>query len=810
MDRDNASQRPKVIRANAGQSARFSALSAYKTMKFRTLSAAILAFLALAILPLGSSAAEWKPLVPGPNDATTAILTAKMLERAHYSQLPINDEISSKFLDHYLNALDPQHIFFLQSDVEEFNQWRTKLDEMTVNTGDTSPGYIIFNRFFERLRQQHGYVQNLLQTEKFEFNTEERYLLNRKDAPRPVDLKEAKQLWRDRVRFEYLTEKLSSSAKPATDTKPKPDANPKEVKKTEPADKTAATPGKAKTPEEIVKVITKRYDRILKTMEAFDADQVLQVYLSALTTIYDPHSDYLGKSEMDNFSINMRLSLFGIGAQLTSEDGYCKIMELVPGGPASRSKKLKPNDKIIAVAQASEEPVDVIDMPLNKIVEKIRGQKGTEVRLTVIPADSADSSTRKIVSLVREEIKLEESEAKAQIIDVPMENGKTNRLGFIDLPSFYADFDADNSKPESERKSTTRDIVKLLTKLKAEGINGLILDLRRNGGGSLEEAIKLTGLFIKQGPVVQVKDPSGEVTVDKDTDPGIEYDGPMIVLTSRFSASASEILAGALQDYGRALIVGDSSTHGKGTVQTMISLARYIRNAEFDPGAIKVTIRKFYRPSGASTQRKGVVPDIVLPSVNNHAEVGEVSLENALPWDTIDAADFRPVNRIAPYLDDLRQKSVKRVEASKDYSYVREDIERFDKMRADKTISLNEETRLKEKEEVKKIEEARKQERKDRHVPTPIAYKITLKQATQPGLPAPYDAAKEREEKRRAAGLEPDADKLEEGEAPVETIDIPLNEAENILLDFIKLSKARNALANNEAEKAAPAPVTAK
>lgn len=807
MDRDNASQQSKVIRAKADPCARFTALSAYKPMKFRTLSAAILAMLALAIFPLRSSALEWKPLNPGPNDATTAILTARMLERAHYSQTPFNDEISSKFLDHYLNSLDPQHIFFLQSDVEEFNQWRTKLDEMTVNSGDTSPGYIIFNRFFERLRQQHTYVLGLLETEKFEFNTDDRYLLNRKDAPRPADLKEAKALWRDRVRFEYLSEKLS--AKLAAEAKAKQDASHKETKKTEPEDKSAAN--KPKGPEDIVKVITKRYDRIFKTMEAFDADQVLQIYLSALTTIYDPHSDYLGKSEMDNFSINMRLSLFGIGAQLTTEDGYCKIMELVAGGPASRSKKLKPNDKIIAVAQGSEEAVDVIDMPLNKIVEKIRGQKGTEVRLTIIPADSSDSSARKIVSLVREEIKLEESEAKAQIIDVPLQGGKTNRLGYIDLPSFYADFDTENVKPEAERKSTTRDVSKLIAKLKSEGINGLILDLRRNGGGSLEEAIKLTGLFIKQGPVVQVKDPSGEVTVDKDTDPGVDYDGPMIVLTSRFSASASEILAGALQDYGRALIVGDSSTHGKGTVQTIISLARYIRNAEFDPGAIKVTIRKFYRPSGASTQRKGVVPDIVLPSVNNHAEVGEVSLENALPWDTIEPADFRPVNRIAPYLDELRQKSVKRVETSKDYSYVREDIERFDKMRADKSISLNEETRLKEREDLKKIEEARKQERKERHTPTPVAYKITLKQVGQPGLPPPYDAVKEREEKRRAAGLEPDADKADDGESPLETVDIPLNEAENILLDFIKLSKPRNAFATNEPDKApVPAPTPAK
>ena len=799
MDNDNASLRPKVLRAKASGCARFAPLSAITNMKFRQLSAATLALLALALLPLRSLAVtEWKPLQPGPNDPTTAILTARMLERNHYAQQPFNDEISSKFLDHYLNALDPQHIFFLKSDVEEFDQWRHRLDEMTINSGDTSPGYQIFNRFFERLRQQHTYVINLLATEKFEFTADERYLLNRKDAPRPADLKEAKQLWRDRVRFEYLNEKLSSQS--VTEAKTKSEKPKKEDSKKNGTEEKSAP--KNKTHQDIVKDITKRYDRILKTMEAFDADQVLQVYLSALTSVYDPHSDYLGKSELDNFSINMRLSLFGIGAQLTTEDGYCTIRELVPGGPASRSKKLKQNDKIIAVAQGSEEAVDVIDMPLNKIVEKIRGQKGTEVRLTIIPADSADSSNRKIVSLIREEIKLEESEAKAQIIDVPLEKGKTNRIGMIDLPSFYADFDSDSNKPESERKSTTRDVNKLLTKLKNEGINGLILDLRRNGGGSLEEAIKLTGLFIKQGPVVQVKDPSGEVTVDKDTDPGIAYDGPMIVLTSRFSASASEILAGALQDYGRALIVGDSSTHGKGTVQTMLTLSRYLRNPEFDPGALKITIRKFYRPSGASTQRKGVEPDIVLPSVNNHAEVGEVSLEYALPWDTIAPAEFRPVNRIAAYLEDLRQASTKRVEASKDYSYIREDIQRFDKLRADKTISMNEEVRLKEKEELKKIEEARKKERKDRHNPIPIAYKITLKNSEQAGLPAPYDAVKEREEKRRAAGLEPDLDKTDEVELPVENMDATLNETENILIDLIRLSKSR-ALATNDGEKAA-------
>lgn len=733
-------------------------------MKFRKLSA-VMALLVVALLPLSVLALEWKPLEPGPNDATTAILTARMLERAHYSQMAFNDEVSSKFLDHYLDRLDPQHIYFFQNDVEEFNKWRTKLDEMTVNSGDTSPAYIIFNRFIEHLRLQNTYVNTLLETEKFEFNTDERFLLNRKEAARPKDLKEAKQLWRDRVRFEYLTEKLNK-----------------------------------KTPEEIVKSISKRYDRIFKAMEAFDAEQVLGEYLTILGTIYDPHSDYMTKSELDNFSIGMRLSLVGIGAQLTTDDGYCKIMELVPGGPAARSKKLKPNDRIVAVAQGEEEPLDVIEMPLNKIVEKIRGTKGTEVRLTIIPADAADNSVRNVVSLIREEIKLEDQEAKAQIIEIPAENGKTSRLGYIDLPSFYADFNLDDKKPEGERKSTTRDVTRLLNKLKAEGITGLILDLRKNGGGSLEEAIKLTGLFIRQGPVVQVKDPTGEVTVDKDTDPGVEYDGPMIVLTSRFSASASEILAGALQDYGRALIVGDSSTHGKGTVQTLIELSRYLRNADFNPGAVKVTIRKFYRPSGASTQLRGVVPDIILPSVNNHAEVGEVSLDNALPWDTIEAADYRPVNRIAAFLDDLKIKSAKRVESSKDFAYVKEDIERFDKMRKDKSVSLNEDLRLKEKADLKKIEEARKQERKDRQAALPTTYKISLKQAALPGLPAPYDPAKAKEEKPKRGSIGEPAVIDEEADDSAEAPDVTLSEAENILIDFVKLVNARNALANNQPE----------
>src|SRR5438477_4159114 len=509
------------------------------------------------------------PLVEGPNDQSIAKVTASIFEGAHYLRKPLNDEMSSKFLDRYLDALDNLHIYFLQSDLKQFEGYRYELDDLTKQ-GDTTPARVIFARFRERLAQQYDYVVSLLKTEKFDFTGAERFVLNRKTLPRPQNLSEAKQLWRERVRYEYLQEKLNKEKS-----------------------------------EEIDNIIKRRYTRILRAINEYDNDDVLQYYLTSLARVYDPHSDYMGKAELENFSIGMKLSLFGIGALLRSEDGYCKIQELKPG-PAMRSKKLKPNDRIIAVAQGDGEPVDVVDTKLSKVVELIRGPKDTEVRLTVIPADAPDPSVRKVVSLVREEIKLEDQEAKAKISELPGTDGKFMRLGLIDLPSFYSSFELANRKGNSEPKSTTTDVARLLRKLNQEHVAGVILDLRRNGGGSLEEAISLTGLFIKEGPVVQIKNQNGAISVEKDPDPGILYEGPLIVLTSRFSASASEILAGALQDYGRALIVGDSSTHGKGTVQSLLQLANYMRRtgaaATNDPGAVKITIRKFYRASGSSTQ----------------------------------------------------------------------------------------------------------------------------------------------------------------------------------------------------------------
>jgi carboxyl-terminal processing protease len=385
--------------------------------------------------------------------------------------------------------------------------------------------------------------------------------------------------------------------------------------------------------------------------------------------------------------------------------------------------------------------VDIVDMSLNKAVQLIRGPKGTEVRLTIIPA-GADASTRTVVSLIRDEIPLEESAAKAKIIELPDTRGGNLRVGVIDLPSFYATFDASNSKDKPGPKSTTADVAKLLEKLKQENIAGLILDLRRNGGGSLEEAIKLTGLFIKTGPVVQVREVDGTVQEADDTDPSVLYDGPLVLLTSRHSASASEILAGALQDHGRALIVGDCSTHGKGTVQSVNQLRPFIRTADSsltnDPGALKLTIKKFFRPSGASTQLKGVVPDIVLPSIANESkDIGESALDNPLPWDTIPSAKYERLNLVEPYLAELRKRATERLGADKEFAYVRQDIEQFKKQQADKTLSLNEKQRLKEQDEAEARQKARDKERRARPPTQETVYELSLKQAAQPGLPPP-------------------------------------------------------------------------
>ncbi len=760
-------------------------------------------------------------VTPGPTDGKIAYLTARMLQDLHYSHLRFDETISGKFLDRYLEALDPQHVHFTQADLADFAHYRTNLHQLTLNRhggADTTPGCEIFDRFEQRLQQRVAYVDELLKTEKFTFDTDERITLNRHELPYPKDLDEAKALWRDRLRFEYLQEHLakldarkkaqSQSAKNSSTNRP---AGPAP----------AATPQKSEA-EEIVATLSHRYHRNLRTFTDYDNDDVLQVYLTALAHVYDPHSDYFGHAQLESFSIGMNLSLFGIGAELISEDGYCTILRLLPRGPAIESKQLKEKDRIIAVAQGGQPFVDVVDMNLNKAVQLIRGPKETEVQLKILPA-GADAASATVVSLIRREITLDDQAAKAKIIELPAGGREPLRLGVIDLPSFYAPFDLGGMKrPELANASgaaaantTSADVAVLLKKLKEENVSGVILDLRRNGGGSLDEAIKLTGLFIKEGPVVQVVNSDGKKQVEEDTDASVAYDGPLIVLTSKFSASASEIVAGALQDYGRALVVGDASTHGKGTVQSVNPLSMMMRMPlTNDPGALKLTIKKFYRASGASTQKKGVEPDIVLPSVfNDSKDVGEKALENALEYDTIDSAKYERLNLVAPYLPELTKQSAERVAAEREYDYVREDTAQYKKLQADKTYSLNEKQRLKEKEEIEARQKARDQERLARKESPEKVYELSLKQCSMPGLPPPVEKTNlqakastrisapgrgKSASAKAVAGaavstnfnLNDDSD----GEKPP-VPDVSLLEAEHILMDYIAMLAKANVLA---------------
>lgn len=646
-----------------------------------------------------------------------------MLEQFHYLHLVFDKDVSSKCFDLYINTFDPQHLHFLQSDTNDFETYRFRLGELTKVEHDTRPAYVIFNRYMERLEERSAYAKELLKTEDFEFTAKEQFNLNRKTAPFPKDINEAHQIWRDRLRYEYLEEKLNRET---------PEAMAGWMASRHSLVGLALAGHDLH--RDIVSVIDKRYNRVLRNFHEWESDKVLETYLTALARVYDPHSDYEDKETLEGFSIQMSLSLFGIGAVLgTDDDGYCQIMSLQPGAPAEKSGKIKPNDRIVAVAQGTNEPVDTIQMPLTKVVDMIRGPKGTVVRLTIIPA-GADTSTHRIVSITRDEIKLEDQQAKAKLIEMPGDDGKVRRLGVIDLPSFYASFNLMGSRSRRDVKSATVDVDRLLEKLKSENVDGVILDLRHNGGGSLPEAIDITGLFIKEGPVVQVASSDGSVTVDEDRDPRVQYDGPLVVLTSRFSASASEIVAGALQDYGRAVIVGGASTHGKGTVQSISHLAPFlfmhgdfIASNPIDLGALKYTTNKFYRVTGSSTQLKGVVPDIILPSTYDYMETEESSEEYALKWDEIKPTEFDKLNRVQPYLPQLEKRSTARVAKSKDFAYVTEDIGLVKKAMADKSVSLNEKQRLKESGENEERKRVRDAELKSRKPSTEKIYDLTLK-----------------------------------------------------------------------------------
>ncbi|MHB2026400.1 MAG: carboxy terminal-processing peptidase [Elusimicrobiota bacterium] len=660
--------------------------------------------IAVALVVACAWPARAAALKPAPDAAVISQMVAHMLEQDHYVRKPIDESVSPDLLKLYLDDYDPNRMFFERADIDDFKRQFGKDMAPRVKNGDVEPAYVIFNRFMERLKDRVRLVHEILGPKSgaeeppaaaraiaqssatavpvapFDFNEKESVLLDRRKAPWPEDDARARDIWRKRIKNDVLEEMLDK------------------VK-----------------PQDQVKNVLKRYDRLLANYKEFDANDVLQNYLTALANTYDPHSDYMAAPEEDNFDISMSLSLVGIGAVLSSDGEYAKIVSLVPGGPADKSKKIHPNDHIEAVAQGADGPfADAGGMKLDKLVEIIRGKKGTTVRLRLIPADAIDPSARLTVSLVREEIKLKDQEAKAEVISWPVARGKKELLGAIRLPSFYADM------RQSGRESATRDVSRLVAYLNKKGVSGIILDLRDNGGGSLAEAVAMAGLFIGPNPVVQVRDSRGRVEILRAPESSPEYSGPLVVLTSRASASASEIVTAAMQDYRRAPVIGEKSTFGKGTVQSVLELSDYMPWSlrQDKPGALKITIQKFYRVSGGSTQNRGVIPDIRLPSLDDDLDMTESSLPNALPYDQIDPAPYRPVDDVGPRrLRNLDEASQLRVAVSTDFAYVREDISRYLRQKKDKRVSLNYDERLARRRADEAIDLSRKKERAARKNP---------------------------------------------------------------------------------------------
>lgn len=711
-------------------------------------AAGLVVWMLAATLSLGAA------LQPPPEASAVTALAVKLFEHAHYSHHKIDEESASRFLTRYAEALDYNRLFFLQDDLKQFNNHLATLADRT-RAGDTQPGFDIFARYQKRVEEAVAIAKECLK-QPMTFDGNETIQIDRSKSPWPADEAERAKLWRERVKYDLLQESLNKTK-----------------------------------PDEAIRVLTRRYDRTLRSMREMDAGDVLEVYLNALCHAYDPHSDYLGASQLKDFEIGMRLSLFGIGAVLRSEDGYAKIVSLVPGGPADLDKRLKPNDRIVAVAEGDQPPVDVMDMKLSKVVEHIRGAKGTKVKLTVIPASAADSSVRKVITIVRDEVKLTEQQAKARVVELPAANGDTpaKRLGVIELPSFYADTEKMRSG-DNNFTSSTHHVAILIEKLKAQKVDGLVLDLRRNGGGLLDEAVALAGLFIKEGPIVQIKDPRNRIQVLRDEDPDVAYSGPLLVLVSHVSASASEIFAAAMQDYGRALVVGDSKTFGKGTVQTMLSLSAWLQDVP-NPGALKLTTQKFYRVAGGSTQNRGVIPDIIMPSLYDVREIGESSLNNAMPYDEVQPAPHQNFSALNGKLTELRQRSMIRVATEREFTYLNEDISRVKQQLKEGTVSLNKTKRLAEKKATTDRDAARKKERKARTIPELKFTDITVGPATNAvaSASAPRAAATNAAAAAKPAAhdADPDADPDEESDIKEPPTDPLLKESLSILRDLVVL-----------------------
>lgn len=622
--------------------------------------------------PLADAEAE---LQPEPRHEDIGELVTNFIQKSHYRHVTVDDDLSSRVLDRYLEALDGNRMYFLASDIEYFERYRHALDDV-VKGKPLDPVFEMFKVYRTRLRDRLNFALEQLEAEP-DFTIGEEYQFDRSEAPWIETTAELDEVWRKRVKSDVL--RLTLAEQPW---------------------------------EESQEVLTKRYKRVLKRMDQVKSDDVFETFMNAFAHTLDPHSSYLSPRNSEEYRIQMSLSYFGIGASLQTEDDYVQIIGIIPGGPAAIDGKLKPNDRITAVGQGEEgDMVDVVGWRLDDVVELIRGPANTAVRLQIIPAGGLPGSSEKLIKLIRDQVKLEEQAAKSNILTVPRD-GREWRIGVIEVPSFYRDYRA-LSNGDKNYTSTTKDVRRLIADLEDQGIDGLVIDLRDNGGGHLTEATALTGLFIDNGPVVQLRNSNRRVSRLDDPDPvaRVSYNGPLAVLVNRFSASASEIFAAAIQDYERGVILGQR-TFGKGTVQNLYSLDQYLKpEGDKGYGQLTLTIGKYYRVTGESTQHRGVDPDIPLPSPIDAQVIGESVRDSALPWDTIQTTRFRAGEPLDTTISSLTARHAERSEEDPNYRYLMEEIREVEEARSRKTISLNIDERIAEREAERERALARENER---------------------------------------------------------------------------------------------------
>ncbi|WP_092397991.1 carboxy terminal-processing peptidase [Collimonas sp. OK412] len=596
-------------------------------------------------------------LSPMQQQAQAAHLSAQFLTRFHYKPVPLDDTLSAKVINRYIKSLDPEKFFFVQADIDQFTAENTKLDDAIYHEDLRIP-FSIFNLYQQRIVERLTYARELLK-QGFDFSQKEDYSFVRDKEPWPKSEAESRDLWRKRVKNDWLRLKLAG-----------------------------------KKDQAIRDTLGKRYENSLARAYKYKSDDVFQIFMNAYATSIEPHTDYLGTSAAADFDISMKLSLVGIGAVLQERDDYTTIRELVAGGPAQLSGKLAVGDRIVGVAQGDKGAMtDVVGTRIDDVVKQIRGAKDTVVRLDILPADAGPDGKHKLISLVRNKISLEQQAAKKTILTI--KNGDaTRKVGVITLPAFYEDFDG-RRKGDKNFRSASRDVAALLAELKKEKVDSVLMDLRNNGGGSLTEAVDLTGLFVGKGPIVQQRNARGDVNVEGDDIPAPAWTGPLAVLINRGSASASEIFAAAIQDYGRGVIIGEGS-FGKGTVQTMVNLDELSHNDKPKFGELKMTIAQFFRINGGTTQLRGVTPDISLPGFSDPESFGESSYDNALPWSQVKAADYTPVGDVKGLLPQIQSRHDARVEKDKDFQRFQEDVAELNTLRKKRVISLNETDRRNE------------------------------------------------------------------------------------------------------------------